>query len=213
MENWSFFDALYFSFVSFTTIGFGDYVITQNHTSTFRIGNFVFIILGCCCTYSLLNVTSIVIKQFLNCFISKIKNRYCDRSNGIDVEAGGPIVKSFWRKKSSATQNRRHRKLFRRHAVVHISNDNNESSSRKSSRSSLNSSLSHQSSEMISMKDFLKSNKISLAVMQKQLYETAQGHRLNSHKNYKFFHTHNFIPALVGSLAIVSEKLNDKSYP
>jgi hypothetical protein len=28
-ENWSFFESLYFCFVSFATIGFGDYVSTQ----------------------------------------------------------------------------------------------------------------------------------------------------------------------------------------
>ena len=29
-ENWEYFDALYFCFVSFATIGFGDFVSTQN---------------------------------------------------------------------------------------------------------------------------------------------------------------------------------------
>jgi len=29
LESWDYFDALYFAFVSFTTIGFGDFVSTQ----------------------------------------------------------------------------------------------------------------------------------------------------------------------------------------
>jgi potassium channel subfamily K member 13 len=66
-EEWSFFDSIYFCFVSFATIGFGDFVATQAedypHAHWYRFANFSFLVVGCCCTYSLFNVTSIVIKQ------------------------------------------------------------------------------------------------------------------------------------------------------
>lgn len=70
MEGWPYFDCLYFCFVAFSTIGFGDLVTSQEpeypHPVLYRLANFVLIVCGCCCIYSLFNVTSIVIKQFLN---------------------------------------------------------------------------------------------------------------------------------------------------
>lgn len=74
------------------------------------------------------------------------------------------------------------------------------------------------SGELISMKDFLKANKVSLAVMQKQLYETAQMQRGGgcvyhvsggSGLPYRRPPAHSFTPGMVGPLAIVSEKLGD----
>lgn len=73
------------------------------------------------------------------------------------------------------------------------------------------------SGELISMKDFLKANKVSLAVMQKQLYETAQMQRggtclysaSGGHGGYRRPPAHSFTPGMVGPLAIVSEKLGD----
>ncbi|GFW44383.1 potassium channel subfamily K member 13 [Trichonephila clavipes] len=70
MEGWTYFDCLYFCFVTFSTIGFGDLVTSQEphypHVALYRVANFAFIVCGSCCIYSLFNVTSIVIKQFLN---------------------------------------------------------------------------------------------------------------------------------------------------
>lgn len=68
------------------------------------------------------------------------------------------------------------------------------------------------SGELISMKDFLSANHVSLAVMQKQLYETAQMHKNgssvlqtpNSNQN-------NFKPNAFGPLAIASEKFENKN--
>ena len=56
------------------------------------------------------------------------------------------------------------------------------------------------SNEMISMKDFLQHNKITLAMMQKQLYETAQKGAFKTHESGGF-------QGGVGPLAIVSKTL------
>jgi hypothetical protein len=72
------------------------------------------------------------------------------------------------------------------------------------------------SGEMISMKDFLQANKVSLAVMQKELYETAQmqrgGFQYGSDRAYSSSGRRtpgSFTPGTVGPLAIVSQKLGE----
>ncbi|KAF2365703.1 Potassium channel domain, partial [Trinorchestia longiramus] len=79
MEGWSYVDSFYFCFISFATIGFGDLVATERHNSfygsliyVYRFFNFLFLVLGCCCIYSLFNVISIAIKQLLNWLIKLI---------------------------------------------------------------------------------------------------------------------------------------------
>ena len=152
VENWSYFQCIYFCFVAFATIGFGDYVVSQQTdyelVYLYRFANFVFLVIGCCCIYSLFNVTSIVIKQFLNWLIKKLDCRYCYRN--------------------------KHR--TRRNAITpgHTINQK-KGPDLTDMDSSYDSEESRRGSgEMISMKDFLQANKISLAMMQKQLYETAQ---------------------------------------
>lgn len=65
------------------------------------------------------------------------------------------------------------------------------------------------SGELISMKDFLSANKVSLAVMQKQLYDAAQKQRGGG----SLVATPNQMlkPSAVGPLAIASEKFESKS--
>ncbi|ERE74291.1 potassium channel subfamily K member 12-like protein [Cricetulus griseus] len=67
VEGWDYVDSLYFCFVTFSTIGFGDLVSSQHaayrNQGLYRLGNFLFILLGVCCIYSLFNVISILIKQ------------------------------------------------------------------------------------------------------------------------------------------------------
>lgn len=70
VEGWGYLDSLYFCFVAFSTIGFGDMVSSQRVTydgnqTAYRLGNFLFILMGVCCIYSLFNVISIVIKQVM----------------------------------------------------------------------------------------------------------------------------------------------------
>ncbi|XP_074663151.1 potassium channel subfamily K member 13-like [Tubulanus polymorphus] len=152
VENWSYFEAIYFCFVTFATIGFGDYVVSQgahyDNVHLYRFGNFIFIVLGCCCIYSLFNVTSIVIKQFLNWLIKKLDCRCCYKP----------------------------KPRPRRNAITpgHLSRST-KASDANGDADSYDSDIERRGSgEMISMRDFLQANKISLAMMQKQLYETAQ---------------------------------------
>ncbi|XP_051170023.1 potassium channel subfamily K member 13-like [Leptopilina boulardi] len=189
LEGWSYFDAIYFCFVSFATIGFGDFVSTQQTTypylHLYRIANFLFLVLGCCCIYSLLNVTSIVIKQGLNLIIQKFR-----------CGPRGMAAPHLPRRKSSIAAiyypKRRSTKIVARDSIrVDDESDNSR----------------RMSGELISMKDFLSANKVSLAIMQKQLYETAQMSRAD---NIPIAPTHQtiFKPGAVGPLAIASEKFD-----
>lgn len=77
-EGWGYLDSLYFCFVAFSTIGFGDMVSSQrvayegHTTAAYRLGNFLFILTGVCCIYSLFNVISIIIKQVLNWLLRRL---------------------------------------------------------------------------------------------------------------------------------------------
>jgi len=80
-EHWSYVDTFYYCFVAFATIGFGDLVSGDNATYPcdvlYRIANLLFLLLGSCVVYSLNNVTSIIIKLFLNYIIAKLNNFRC----------------------------------------------------------------------------------------------------------------------------------------
>ncbi|XP_048339219.1 potassium channel subfamily K member 13 [Sphaerodactylus townsendi] len=155
IEGWSYFDSLYFCFVAFSTIGFGDLVSSQNaqydSQGLYRFGNFIFILMGVCCIYSLFNVISIVIKQSINWILKKLECKFCQRCQ---------------------------RKLFRsqRNVVVPgtVPNQRNVSIESDGVIES-DTDGRRMSGEMISMKDLLTSNKVSLAIMQKQLSDTANG--------------------------------------
>lgn len=70
MEGWTFLESLYFCFVAFSTVGFGDFVSGQreHHEDTwaYQVANCLLMLLGVCCTYSLFNTISVIIKQGLN---------------------------------------------------------------------------------------------------------------------------------------------------
>ncbi|XP_010169576.1 potassium channel subfamily K member 13 [Antrostomus carolinensis] len=187
IEGWSYFDSLYFCFVAFSTIGFGDLVSSQNikyeSQGLYRFGNFVFILMGVCCIYSLFNVISIVIKQSINWILKKLDCRCCHRCQ---------------------------RKLFRsRRNVVMPGNV------RSRRNISIETDIVNESDtdgrrlsgEMISMKDFLASNKVSLAIMQKQLSETANGYPRQMSSNSK----QNGFSGGVGALAIMNNRLAETS--
>lgn len=84
-EGWTYVESIYFAFVTYATIGFGDLVILQQDSLygsetleiLYRIAAFAVVVLGCCCIYSLLNVTSIVIKRFLNSIMSAFDWPWC----------------------------------------------------------------------------------------------------------------------------------------
>ncbi|XP_023146766.2 potassium channel subfamily K member 13 [Amphiprion ocellaris] len=70
MEGWTYLESLYFCFVAFSTVGFGDFVSGQreHHEDTrgYQVANCLLMLLGVCCTYSLFNAISVIIKQGLN---------------------------------------------------------------------------------------------------------------------------------------------------
>ncbi|XP_056298032.1 potassium channel subfamily K member 13 [Pseudoliparis swirei] len=70
MEGWTYTESLYFCFVAFSTVGFGDFVSGQRehheHTWGYQVANCLLILLGVCCTYSLFNTISVIVKQWLN---------------------------------------------------------------------------------------------------------------------------------------------------
>ncbi|XP_012252606.2 potassium channel subfamily K member 13-like [Athalia rosae] len=193
LEGWSYFEALYFCFVSFATIGFGDFVTTQQpsypYVHWYRFANFVFLVVGCCCIYSLLNVTSIVIKQALNWVIQRLRCR-----------GRGMAAPHLPRRRSSVsavycTARRRPTKIEARSDSVGDAAVDALDTPRR------------LSGELISMKDFFSANKVSLAVMQKHLHETAQMHRGGGGSTSATpHHQPAFKPGAVGPLAIASEK-------
>ncbi|XP_078263360.1 potassium channel subfamily K member 13a [Rhinoraja longicauda] len=181
VEGWTYMDSIYFCFVAFSTIGFGDLVSSQNlrydHQEVYRLANFLFILMGVCCIYSLFNVISIVIKQVLNCTLRRLECRCRQR-----------LPRRFLRPAGNAVTPGRGK----------VSTDPdpfNESDGRR------------QSGEMISIRDFLAANKVTLAIMQKQLMETAGGHPRTGAPAARA----NGFSEGVGALAIMNNRLVETS--
>ncbi|NXB36644.1 KCNKD protein, partial [Eulacestoma nigropectus] len=187
IEGWSYFDSLYFCFVAFSTIGFGDLVSSQNiryeSQGLYRFGNFVFILMGVCCIYSLFNVISIVIKQSINWILKKLACKCCHRCQRRLFHSRRNVV--------MPGNVRSRRNISIETDVVHESDTDGR----------------RLSGEMISMKDFLASNKVSLAIMQKQLSETANGYPRQMNSNSK----QNGFSGGVGALAIMNNRLAETS--
>lgn len=185
LEDWKYLDALYFCFVSFATIGFGDFVsIEKTHypyAHWYRFANFLFLLAGCCCTYSLLNVTSIVIKQGLNYIVRKTRCGNRD-ATVLRLPKRKSSVSTMYFSKSRGTR------IVDRDSL----RDNFDTPRR-------------MSGEMISMQDFFSANKVSLTVMQKQLQEMAQS-RKGGNSIVTVSNAAVLEPNAVGPLAIVGEK-------
>ncbi|XP_026080705.1 potassium channel subfamily K member 12 [Carassius auratus] len=159
VEGWAYLDSLYFCFVTFSTIGFGDLVSSQSaaygYQGLYRLANFIFILTGVCCIYSLFNVISIVIKQVLNWMLGKMSCLCCQRCNKANAFLG--------RRNAIRPGSRLRRGRFGRTPDSDGPCDSDTEGRRLSG-------------EMISMRDLTGSNKISLAIMQKQLSESANGY-------------------------------------
>uniref|UniRef100_T1HER3 Ion_trans_2 domain-containing protein n=1 Tax=Rhodnius prolixus TaxID=13249 RepID=T1HER3_RHOPR len=185
-EGWTFIESLYFCFVSFSTIGFGDYVATQqtNYPNyvLYRIGNFLLVTIGCCFIYSLFNVTSIVIKQAMNWMLLRLDCHHCGR-------ASDKATKMLRRHSLKIQHRARRRSSFALPKTIRKKSDSGVSTTDSSGR---------RLSGEISMKEFLGANKVSLAVMQKQLYETAMLQR-GYHSNQQ--DEDRFRPGMVGPLS------------
>nr|XP_019941201.1 PREDICTED: potassium channel subfamily K member 13-like [Paralichthys olivaceus] len=227
MENWSYMDSLYFCFVAFSTIGFGDLVSSQRQQyesqEAYRLGNCLFILMGVCCIYSLFNVISIVIKQTLNWILGKLL--CCGQHQPCSCFAPG-----CWGLCCSCLQNKNHnqrplaahprRKHLKRNTVQPVSSHCPAGRHRYTDGSEETVCDSETdagpvadgvyvgrrlSGEMISVNEFMVSNKVSLALLQKQLSETAhQGPRQSSS------HQNGFSGG-VGALAIMNNRLQETS--
>ncbi|TTI76912.1 Potassium channel subfamily K member 12 [Bagarius yarrelli] len=157
VEGWAYLDSLYFCF-TFSTIGFGDLVSSQNkaysYQGLYRLANFLLILTGVCCIYSLFNVISIVIKQVLNWMLSKMSCLCCQRCNK---------ASAFLARRNAIRPGSRYRRGNFGYAYDSEGSCENDRDGRR------------LSGEMISMRDLSGSNKISLAIMQKQLSDSANG--------------------------------------
>uniref|UniRef100_A0A8C8GVE8 Potassium channel domain-containing protein n=1 Tax=Oncorhynchus tshawytscha TaxID=74940 RepID=A0A8C8GVE8_ONCTS len=188
MEDWSYMDSLYFCFVAFSTIGFGDLVSSQREhyeaQEAYRLGNCLFILMGVCCIYSLFNVISIIIKQTLNWILARLAcpGRRCPCS----CPKRGLRRRHF---KRNAVQPTPSQVPTGRHPGV-----DGVAGGRR------------LSGEMISVNDFTASNKVSLALLQKQLCETAQQGPRQSHVP-----RHNGFSGGVGAFAIMNNRLQETS--
>lgn len=186
-EGWSYLDSLYFCFVAFSTIGFGDLVSSQNaqydSPGLYHLANFLFILTGVCCIYSLFNVISILIKQLVNGILRKLGGRCC-----------WPCRRRLLQPRRNAvtpgTIQNRHNISIDTDGVIESDTDGRR-----------------LSGEMISMKDFLVANKVSLAILQKQLSESANG---GPHQSSTACQDHEFSGG-VGALAIMNNRLAETS--
>ncbi|XP_036381291.1 potassium channel subfamily K member 13 [Megalops cyprinoides] len=239
MEDWGYFESLYFCFVAFSTIGFGDLVSSQRERyaaqEAYRLGNCLFILTGVCCIYSLFNVISIVIKQTLNWILGKLD---C-RRHPCPCPCPGPCP---------CLPPRRHRRLCcccpclpskrsrhqlhplpgqrrlqhhsrnavqpaplpdslgkHRRADVSMETVCDSETDAGGGADAVYGAGRRLSGEMISVKDFMATNKVSLAILQKQLSETAHGGPRQSHVR------HNGFSGGVGAFAIMNNRLQETS--
>ncbi|MBN3310387.1 KCNKD protein, partial [Amia calva] len=209
-EDWGYFESLYFCFVAFSTIGFGDLVSGQKehyeNQAAYRLGNCLFILMGVCCIYSLFNVISIVIKQTLNWILKKVDCGRCRRQRCCCCCCLPRKRPRHLHQPPPSTHNHRHHH-HSRNAVQPAPPATKGRRADVSVETVCDSETDGRrlSGEMISVKDFLASNKVSLAIMQKQLSETAHGGPRQSHAR------HNGFSAGVGALAIMNNRLAETS--
>uniref|UniRef100_A0A8C5L1K4 Potassium channel, subfamily K, member 13 n=1 Tax=Jaculus jaculus TaxID=51337 RepID=A0A8C5L1K4_JACJA len=184
MEGWSYFDSLYFCFVAFSTIGFGDLVSSQNaqyeSQGLYRFANFVFILMGVCCIYSLFNVISILIKQTMNWILRKLDGGCQQCQRGLLRSRRNVVMPGNVRSRCN----------------ISIETDGVMESDTDGRR---------LSGEMISMKN---SNKVSLAILQKQLSEMANG---MPHQSTSAQSRDDEFSGGVGAFAIMNNRLAETS--
>jgi hypothetical protein len=225
MEGWTFWEAVYFSFVSYATIGLGDFVSLQQPSygqfeMVYRLFAFALMILGSCSIYSLLNVMSIIVKQLLNYIIKKMDYcgdccccNYCRRS-AVKVRRRMSSKKRRPRRSVRNGPGDRCRISVLRSgsaraiALGHLNDasgspdyDNSDGGGLSGSRFDLDERRC-SGENMISIRGEL--NNKNLIVMQKLLYETAQMTRHSA-----AYECPGFSATSVGPLAIVTEKLGD----
>ncbi|KAG9330752.1 hypothetical protein JZ751_022178 [Albula glossodonta] len=239
MEDWGYFESLYFCFVAFSTIGFGDLVSSQRAhyeaQGAYRLGNCFFILAGVCCIYSLFNVISIVIKQTLNWILGRLDGSHC--TSCVCVSSRGRrrlrccccppcpwLPGKRMRHQLHPLPGHRGRQHHNRNAV-HPAGPPNPHTKHRCADVSMETVCDSEtdgggagadlgdgagagrrlSGELISVKDFMATNKVSLAILQKQLSETAHtGPRQSLAR-------HNGFSGGVGAFAIMNNRLQETS--
>ncbi|XP_059208158.1 potassium channel subfamily K member 13 isoform X1 [Centropristis striata] len=219
MENWSYVDSLYFCFVAFSTIGFGDLVSSQRQQyesqEAYRLGNCLFILMGVCCIYSLFNVISIIIKQTLTWIVGKLVCTPCSCSRPGCRWLCCPCLQ---KKKPNRLRPPAHLRRLKRNTVQPMAShcpagrhryrdgsvetvcDSETDAGAVADGVYVGRRLS---GEMISVNEFMVSNKVSLALLQKQLSETA-------HQGPRQCYQNGFSGG-VGALAIMNNRLQETS--
>ncbi|XP_043219961.1 potassium channel subfamily K member 13-like [Amphibalanus amphitrite] len=198
MERWDYVRALYYTFVSFATIGFGDMVAGirpdpfYGAAHWYGVANFTITVVGVCCMYSLFNIVSIIIKQLLNYLIRR---------------ADGWCVPSALRPLSAKVGN-----SGGRLASLPTPRRSPDAPPLKSasSREELDAGAADG---VIFPRELLHANRVSLAVMQKRLYESALQSRASSALASARAAEHELDMSGVnisslGSVAIASKKLD-----
>ncbi|XP_051955450.1 potassium channel subfamily K member 13-like isoform X2 [Xyrauchen texanus] len=232
MEDWDYFESFYFCFVAFSTIGFGDLVSSQRESydaqEAYRLGNCLFILMGVCCIYSLFNVISIIIKQTLNWILAKLDRcraqcpchgRPYRRRGKVCCCCCFPQILSQHHNHHPPQGNSRQRAQKRN--AVHPALPNEAAGKQRFTNASVETVCDSEtdaglgpdggyltgrrlSGEMISVNDFM-ANKVSLAILQKQLSETAHGNPRQSHVRQNGF------SGGVGAFAIMNNRLQETS--
>lgn len=96
MEGWTYLESLYFCFVAFSTVGFGDLVSGQRaqhgESRAYQVANCLLMLLGVCCMYSLFNSIAVIIKQALSWLLRTLERLY--NSTGDCKRQLRPLFKS-----------------------------------------------------------------------------------------------------------------------
>ncbi|KAI5625578.1 potassium channel subfamily K member 13-like, partial [Silurus asotus] len=76
VEDWGYLESMYFCFVTFSTMGFGDMVsgqeMPEEASCFYQVVNVLAIFLGVGCAYTLFNLIAIMIKAMLNWILGKV---------------------------------------------------------------------------------------------------------------------------------------------
>ncbi|XP_056611983.1 potassium channel subfamily K member 13 [Triplophysa dalaica] len=123
MEDWPYLESMYFCFVAFSTMGFGDMVSVQRACYearwVYQIANSLIIILGVSCTYSLFNIASIITRQMLNWILAKLFRLRCCPAESEQGGADQFCCCSVAGLKVSKTANRQIRNHGQPHGTCH----------------------------------------------------------------------------------------------
>lgn len=225
MEEWTFLEAAYYAFVSFSTIGFGDFVSVQRDDyplhGLYVLLDVILLVAGCSCLYSLFNVISILLKQLLNWTICRLDYQYLFKAK----DQPDKVLRKYSlkaqrerdrRRKSSITLQKVLRKsrtpFYVDNGRASICNNTLTGPATASHAGGpcdeFSSAADRKLSDgLISLKDFLTSNQVSLALMQKELYEAAQTRRDGGGGIPVRESTTRFIPGTIGPLAMLCNKL------